>query len=304
MPVQFACSCGKTLRVPDNLIGKKIKCPNCGTVQLVEGDACSPAAEEAEKEPLPEKETFADETGAEEAAVPSGGMAKDEVDEKEDRPREPSKEGPLLLQGNTFVVKEQGKMFSSEKTYDILDGETGELLGSVRLKSVGLFGLLLGKDRGPATMEVRSKDNELVFAVRRRGLIFKKIEAVDAGGQVLGLYKAKFLSLSGGYHVYDHKGKHYAEIRGKGNYRILTPSGVEMGEVSRKWGGFMRELFSSAGTYGVRVGEEYGDDTAKMLILGAALAINALFPKKKKKGGGDSEGDDSEAEEPKAKEES
>ena len=63
--------------------------------------------------------------------------------------------------------------------------------------------------------------------------------------------------------------------------------------MARKWGGLARELFASGSTYGVQmVPEATSDRTAKTLILGAALAINALFAKGKSSGG--SSDDDAE----------
>src|SRR5262249_7231853 len=32
MPVTFSCACGRSLRVKDELAGRKVKCPQCGGV--------------------------------------------------------------------------------------------------------------------------------------------------------------------------------------------------------------------------------------------------------------------------------
>ena len=63
--------------------------------------------------------------------------------------------------------------------------------------------------------------------------------------------------------------------------------------MSRKWGGWGRELFTSADTYGVEVsGPAAEDRNAKMVILGAALAIDAIFKAGGGKGGGGSKDDE------------
>src|SRR5688500_3200223 len=36
MTIAIRCSCGKTLRVKEESVGKKIKCPNCGEPHLVQ----------------------------------------------------------------------------------------------------------------------------------------------------------------------------------------------------------------------------------------------------------------------------
>lgn len=201
-----------------------------------------------------------------------------------------------MLERNTFVVKEKAKMFSSRNSYDILD-ESGALIGSAEQQTSGLakmIGMVMGE---PATqIDFREKpDDSLVFTVKRSGMLFKKVQVVDAQGAVIGLYKAKKFSLSGGFHVYDGAGKHVAEIRGKllkSDYTFVQPDGkTEMGKVSKKWAGAMKELFTSADTYAVQIEPAFAEDPkTKMLILGAAVAIDALMST----GSGGSGGGDSE----------
>lgn len=191
-----------------------------------------------------------------------------------------------MLEQTTFVVKQKAKLLSSRNSYEILDDAgkvtgTAEQATSAMAKILSMVPVIGGE---PATsIEFREKpDDSLVFTVRRRGLLIKKVEVVDAQGAVVGLYKAKKFSLSGGFHVYDGKGKHVAEIRGKllkSDYTFVQPDGkTEMGKVSKKWAGAMKEMFTSADTYAVQVEPAFADDpTVKMLILGAAVAIDALM---------------------------
>ena len=200
-----------------------------------------------------------------------------------------------MLDKNKFVLKEQTKMLSAKGVYDIIDADSNQPLGTAAPTKSGfmktIMGLVLGKDNMSLTIEFRQKsDNALLFSVRRKGLLFKKVQALDAQGQVLGSYKAKKFSLSGGFHIYDKDGKHFAEIKGKmfkSDYKFLTPDGKEMGTVSKTWGGMAKELLTSAGTHVVVIAPAYATDTtAKKLVLGAAIAINTAFKKKGGKGGG------------------
>ncbi len=199
-----------------------------------------------------------------------------------------------MLERTMFVVKEKGKMFSSRHSYEILD-DAGKVIGTAE-QSTGALAKLVGAVMGdPSTkIEFREKpDDSLVFTVRRAGFPFKKVQVLDAQGAVLGTYKAKKFSLSGGFHVYDKDGKHVAEIRGqllKSDYTFFQPDGkTEMGKVSKKWGGMMKELFTSTDTYGVQIAPAFAEDPkTKMLILGAAVAIDCLMGGGG--GGGGSEG--------------
>jgi uncharacterized protein YxjI len=119
----------------------------------------------------------------------------------------------------------------------------------------------------------------------------KTDEVLDPEGQVVGRYKGKKFSLSGGYHVYGKEGKHVAEIKGKmlkAEYKFLTPDrSAEMGSVSRTWGGLAKSLGSGDDTYAVQIAPRCAEDpAAKMLILGAALAVESIYKKKGDKGSG------------------
>jgi uncharacterized protein YxjI len=197
--------------------------------------------------------------------------------------------GKTVLEKNKFIVKGQMKALSSKRAYEIADGDSGQTLG-MATENVGflamLLGMAMGKDNMSMTIEVRQQsDNALLFSVRRSGLFMKKIQALDAQGQVLGTYKAKMFSLSGGFHVYDKDVKHFCEIKGnmfKAEYKFVTPDGAtEMGSVSRTWGGLAKSLLTGTGTYGVQIAPAFADNTtAKILILGAAIAVDAMFKKK------------------------
>ena len=200
----------------------------------------------------------------------------------------------MLLDHDKFVVKSTSKKFSWKKSYDIVDGDTGQSLGSAR-DVTGFVASLLGGIH----IDVRDGANKaLLFSVKSTGFIFKKDQVFDGSGQLLGQFKAKRFSLSGGYHIYDKDGKHIAEIQGKmfkAEYKLVTPDrSAEMGTVSRTWGGLAKSLLTGDDSYGVQIAPGYSKDhTAKMLTLATTLAVESIFKKKASKGGGGEGGGES-----------
>jgi uncharacterized protein YxjI len=202
---------------------------------------------------------------------------------------------PVLLDHTKFVVKSQSQKFSSKKSFEIANGKTGQKLGT-GTDTTPFFSSLLGA----VTIEVRdASNNNVVFTVRRSGWLFKKDEVLDPKEQVVGSYKGKRFSLSGGYHVYDKAGKHLADVQGKmlkAEYKIVTPDkSAEMGSVSRTWTGLAKSLATGDDTYGVQIAPKCAEDAAaKQLILGLSLAVESIFKKAAGKGsesgGGDSGG--------------
>ncbi|HLW64098.1 MAG TPA: hypothetical protein VKS79_02185 [Gemmataceae bacterium] len=86
MPIQTSCpSCGRALRVPDDLMGKNVKCPSCQTQFVAE--AAGGAAAEAPP-PLP-RESRRDEGVREDA--PSRRPAREEEYEEERPSRRPAR---------------------------------------------------------------------------------------------------------------------------------------------------------------------------------------------------------------------
>ena len=194
-----------------------------------------------------------------------------------------------MLERNTFIIKERVKVLSSVQTYDILDPETGKPIG-IAEENIGFMTKALrwfvSKALLPTKIEVREKpDDSLVFTLRRGWYIFKsRVECHDADGNLIGYFKSKVLTISGGFHVYDKDDKHFAEVKGKWigfNYRFLSPDHkVEMGTVSKKLGamGLLKEMFTSADTFAVQVNPDLSDEPmAKMLILAATLAIDMIY---------------------------
>jgi uncharacterized protein YxjI len=192
-----------------------------------------------------------------------------------------------MLDGSKFAVSGHTGLLSSKTGYDIADGDSGKPLATATEKTTflaTLLGMAMGKDNMSKTIEVRKKsDDALLFSVCRSGFLFKKVQVLDAEGKVLAVYKAKMMSMSGGFHVYDPEGKHLLEIKGKmfkSEYQFVTPDAKPMGSVSRTWGGMAKSLLGGSGSYGVQIDPTYANDkTMKTIILGAAIAVDSMFKK-------------------------
>ena len=202
-----------------------------------------------------------------------------------------------MLEKNTFVVKEHVKFISTTNTYDILDAETGQQLGTAQEVVGGLVKVLrwfISKHIMPTRVEVREKpDDSLVFTLRRGWYIFKsRVEVRDAQGELVGYFRSKFFTISGGFHVYDKDGKYFAHVKGRlfgFDYRFLTEDGkVELGQVSKVLGGLAgvaREMLFSADNYFLKVNPDLAEQPmAKMLLLAATLAVDLIY-KSESRGG-------------------
>ena len=108
-----------------------------------------------------------------------------------------------MLDRNLILVKEKSKLLSSRKSYEILD-EGGKTIGTAEQKTGGLaklIGAALGDP--PTQIDFLDAAGNPVLTIRRKEYFLKKVIAEDGSGKVIGRYKAKMFSLSGGFHVYD-----------------------------------------------------------------------------------------------------
>ncbi len=202
-----------------------------------------------------------------------------------------------MLECNTFAITEHKKILSSVQSYDIQNGETGELVGTAS-ENIGVFTKtlrwLVSKNFLSTTVEVREKpDDSLVFTLHRGWYLFRsRVEVRDAQGELVGYFKSKFFTISGGFHVYDKDGKYFAHVKGKlfgFHYKFLSEDGaVELGEVSKRLAGIAglaREVFFSADNYFLCVNPSLAEQPlAKMLLLAATLAVDMIY-KSETKGG-------------------
>jgi uncharacterized protein YxjI len=199
-----------------------------------------------------------------------------------------------VLEADRFMVKEQVKFLKTVQKYDIFDYETEDQLGTAEEQLSGLVQTLrwfFPKTWFPTTVVIRDHEDAVVFKIRRGAFFFQaRVEVLNADNEVIGYFKSKLFSFSGGFWVYDAKDKQFAEVKGNFfgfDYKVLTPDGEELGRVSKKWGGALKELFTSADTYMVDVSEDLAEQpVAKMLVLAAALAIDVIFKSENRGGGG------------------
>jgi len=191
-----------------------------------------------------------------------------------------------MLELQHFLIKERVAFMKTTDTYDIFDPETGKQVGvasEVIPAYVSILRLLLPKKLMPTKVEVREHpEGALVFTIRKPVAFFREtVEVYDAQDEKIGRFQSKLFVIGGGFWVYDQNDKQFAEVKGKWTgweFRFVTPDGVELGQVSKKWAGVLKELFTSADNYIVSVADHLAEQPiAKMLLLAAALAIDIVY---------------------------
>jgi uncharacterized protein YxjI len=195
-----------------------------------------------------------------------------------------------MLELQRFLIKGHVAFLRTVDSYDIVDPESGRKVGVAREVPGALVKLLrwfISKKLMPTQLEVcEVEDESLLFTLRRPVRLWRqRVDVYDAEDRRVGYFKSRVFSSGGGFRVFDYRGHLFAHLQGDWiscNFAFLTPDGRQLGLVSKKWAGLGKELFTSADDYFVSLHEELEDQPiAKMLLLGAALAIDMVYYEEK-----------------------
>jgi len=192
-----------------------------------------------------------------------------------------------FFDSNDYFIDEKVNLFKFENTYKVYN-EKGEDIGSINQKlTTGqkILRLFLKKPMLPFLLEIRNSQDQLEASIARGWTFFlSKIEVKDRNGEVIGIIKQKFKLFKPTFKIYDTSEQLIAEISGDWkawNFTILDASNNQIGSISKKWAGAMKEIFTSADKYNVHVDAIYANQKNKIAILASAITIDMVLKESK-----------------------
>ncbi len=190
-----------------------------------------------------------------------------------------------VLNQNVFFVKEHVGVFKASNSYDILNPETQELLMTCREENLGFFTKLFRftdyKRMTPFDIEVKTASGQSIVKVKRGiSLFVSTVEVFDGNDQLIGKFKQKFFSIGGKFDVLDANEQVLCTLKGKWtswDFKFASDT-VEYANVSKKWAGFGKEMFTTADNYVLTINETAPKDSAmRKLILAAVMCIDMVL---------------------------
>jgi uncharacterized protein YxjI len=191
-----------------------------------------------------------------------------------------------MLGQSSYFIREHVGFMKLTDTYDILNPETQEQIGFAREEisgSLKLLRFIVGKQLLPTTVRVYKGNTEtpgeLQFSMQRGFSLFRpKIQVLNGNAQPLGYFKSKIFSLGGAFRVFSNDDEEIALVKGnwKGwNFKFLSGDLI-LGEVTKKWSGLGKELFTSADNYMITINGE-PSQSISTLLLASGLAIDMVL---------------------------
>ncbi len=190
-----------------------------------------------------------------------------------------------LLKQNLFFIKEQVGVFKAANNYDIYDPGKQELIMTCREPNLGFFTKLLRftdyKRMTPFEVIITSASGEKILTVKRGVSIFlSTVEVFDEKNIAIGKFKQKFFSIGGKFDVLDINENVLCTLKGKWtswNFKFMQGE-TELAEVSKKWAGIGKELFTTADNYMLSISETVRkEDSVRLLILAAVMCIDMVL---------------------------
>jgi uncharacterized protein YxjI len=111
-----------------------------------------------------------------------------------------------------------------------------------------------------------------------------KIEITSGDEKVIGSVQQKFKLFKPTFKIFNHNGNQIAEITGDWkawNFDIKNEGGMQIGSISKKWAGAMKEIFTSADKYLVTLDPTYSNIMDKITVLSAAITIDMVLKESK-----------------------
>ncbi|MCB9763004.1 MAG: scramblase [Alphaproteobacteria bacterium] len=171
--------------------------------------------------------------------------------------------------------------FESRNKYDLCDDD-GRVVGHAAEEGNALTAVLmrnlLGRRR-PASFHIYDADRAEVAVAKKPFTFYFHRVTVTEGGQAIGEVRRRFSLLNRTFDVVGPGGRTLATIKSR-LFRIWTfkvlVGGREVGRISKRWGGALKEIFTDADTFGVEFGDS-GPELRKLLLAATFLIDFTCF---------------------------
>jgi uncharacterized protein YxjI len=196
-----------------------------------------------------------------------------------------------LKENKMFFVQQKKELaeivlsFETANRYIIMT-PSQQLVGFIAERSEGFLTvikrLLLKSHRG-FEVEVTDSAGGRAFHLRRGFFFFfSDLFVYGEMSQLIGSIHRRFGLLTKKYDLKDSMGRVFATIKSPvwrlWTFPIADPRGLIRGaEITKKWGGVLKEVFTDTDTYCVNFGENELSVEQKAIILAAAISIDFDF---------------------------
>ncbi|MDR1966217.1 MAG: hypothetical protein LBQ36_05865 [Synergistaceae bacterium] len=188
-----------------------------------------------------------------------------------------------FFENDVFFIDERVAFLKFTNSYKIFD-EDGNQIGNVQQKMSGGYKLLsffLSKAMFPLNLDIADIDGNVLISLRRGwSFLLSKISIMDERGKHIADISQKFKLLKAEFQILDAAGAQVGKILGDWkawNFTITDNRDKEIGIITKKWAGILKEAFTSADKYIVSVKPELSDMTKRKAVIASAIVIDMIL---------------------------
>jgi uncharacterized protein YxjI len=188
-----------------------------------------------------------------------------------------------FFDSNNYFVDEKVNFLKFENSYQVYNNK-GEQVGNIKQKlTTGqkVLRLFVKKRMLPFLLEIKDTNDIMQASVSRGWTFFMStITIKDEQENSIATIKQKFKLFKPTFKIIDNSGEQIAEITGDWkawNFMIKDASENEIGIITKKWAGALKEIFTTADKYMVEIVDLKLKKEVKIAILSGALAIDMIL---------------------------
>jgi len=182
-----------------------------------------------------------------------------------------------------FIINQKVQFLKIANEYQVMD-DSGQTIGKIKEKVGGaaaLLRLFMNKSMLPFHLDILDA-NDQVQATISRGFTFfmSKITVKTPDGSPPFYIKQKFTMIKTVFTILDASEQKVGDIKGDWkawNFSITDVSGTEIGRINKKWGGALKEIFTTADKYMVTFDRQDMEYHKKVAIVSAAITVDMVL---------------------------
>jgi uncharacterized protein YxjI len=182
-----------------------------------------------------------------------------------------------------YFIDEKVAFLKFSNAYKVYNS-SGDTIGAIKetmpafLKILSLF---FSKAFFPFKLDILDTEENVLATIKRGWTFFmSKIEVLDSQGSVIALINQKFKLLKPTFNILDPHGSLIAVITGDWkawNFTITGSDDSQIGTITKKWAGILKEAFTTADKYIVSINSGVEVDAKKAAIIATAITIDMVL---------------------------
>jgi uncharacterized protein YxjI len=191
-----------------------------------------------------------------------------------------------FFKNNDYFIDEKVQLLKFTNTYKVYDS-SGSQIGVIQESmpaGLKLLSLLLSKAFMPFTLDIRDMEQNVLATIKRGWTFFiSKISIRDGGGNEIARIKQQFKMFKPTFHITDLNDTPLATISGDWkawNFTITEGGDRQIGTITKKWNGILKETFTTADKYIVSVNPDM-EGIKRIATVASAITIDMVLKESK-----------------------